>query len=69
MKAKSAAPGSKVTAGALGGGAGVVIVWAWNSMIMPDNPMTAEIGAIVATAIGSAAAYLKQEIRLWRERS
>lgn len=57
---------SKVLAGGVGGGAGVLFVWGWG-LYMPEQPMPPEVGAGISTVCAVVGGWIKKEARLWRE--
>lgn len=50
--------GRRAIAGGSGLGSGIVLVWAWNSL-MPDNQMPAEVGSAVGGALMGLAMWAK----------
>jgi hypothetical protein len=53
-------PVPKVTAAAIGGGISTIAIWA-RGIVMPDHPMSPEVGAAIATIIGVAAGWFKRD--------
>lgn len=51
----------RALAGGGGLGSGIVLVWAWNSL-MPDNQMPAEVGSAVGGALMGLAMWAKDLI-------
>ena len=58
---------ARVNGPAIGGGVGLVIVWVWN-MVMPDQQMTAEVGAAVGGFLGGYLAPVLTALAAWRKR-